>query len=1150
MDKSNIKYIESICAKKQLKKVISNILFTGLKKLEIEFIYKKLKLKSTVKIFLTLKNINKTPYIQFSYTEKEEKDNVILYDTKNYILMLNVKIIKDGIKSIIKTDEQYNFYIEQIINLQSYKFNKNKCIEIKNWNETISQINNSCYYEAPVGSRKSSERMNLDITEILNSNENNIILMPCDTRSLCNTQKGKMTEIFEKNNINIDYLKNYLKDTPDTIKKGEIRLLICCYDSIYKYEHIKFTHIIIDEYLNVRKRFISVSGENTVKEIHLLSFFDILKNSVAIKCYDADLCNKDLDLLNEYSNKNLIYYKLIDYIQVNNTIVFTNYERQKNEMIQDIQNNKNISVSSNSKKEAEKLYDLLITTKTSLKIALITKDGAKDNKNKEYSENLKIDLTTYTKYWEEYNVIIYTPTIMTGISQDSIKHFYKHYGFLCTESTDHTQTAQMLFRVRNTETNIIMICDIKNKSNLYEYEEYENVENKNYELELIEPKNELLRKKTLFTAYNDLKEEEEINKRQFYYDLFYTLKKWGCNVIKCEFYNLNNDNQLQISRTPNYNENVNIHSYNEFQEFLNLEFLKDINDNNENKEVIKNKDKDKTLGLMKYGLNYTIYKHNQNNEFYNYYIYNEMYSNNNEYEKYKRISKLTFYSVKNVICNMIDLLYQNVEVEKVEMKQSNLNETEFFLNWLISSYIVFILFDTEKKFNVFLNEYLTKMYSVIIINDINKYKKDLERIEKITKVMVKNKFIFNNEYSTLLEHSFKYFRGEIAILEVENRIDITISRSGIPYRIESSSYILEKTETIINMNEEEATEEEKEEEPEETKETEEKEEEEEEEIINYKTLTLLNDITNNDYDDIVNHLSYKKTYKTEYNRDISYSFTPKIRLFNTFKDSKQNKKLIKYFDIYYSNENKEILNRILDNEIITINKKAIKIQYNELYNNIETYINSIETKEQVNVCNEEIILKEGEIYKDSKIPNIKVSNLGSVIYENTDENIKYNVKQHIYNIPVCNKRDKESFKPITAKQQKNITIAYKYIYINSDIFFVDRLICECFLSDYRLDWFIKHKDNDYTNNNIDNLEVVNKWLKEHYKDVITSSKQIIKVVKVEKNKEKRTEKSNEKIRCIICNKMYSNKNKQRHYTTHKNKLEAISTRLTNLLNQS
>jgi hypothetical protein len=1173
---SNVKYINDICKKKNLKKVINRKFFLGLKNEILQFIYKKLSKDKNIQLIFTKKIINNNLYINITENENIESTNnkLTLYDLNKYILLINANIYKNDISNskIIKTKEQYNYYIDKILNLKNHSFNTNKCIEITNWNETTSQTNTSAYYESPVGSRKSSLRMNKDITEILKENTTNIILMPCDTRSLCNSQLGKMTHLFNELNIDLSLLKIYLTTKPDKVKINNTRLFICCYDSIYNYRHIKFTHIIIDEYLNVRKRFMSITGNNSIKEEHLRNFFNIIKNSKTIKCYDADLQKYDLDLLSKFSNKEIIYYKLKDFIQVNNTIIFTNYKRQKEDIIYSLLNNKNFSISSNSKKEAEILFDWIIHLKTDVKIALITKDGAKDNKCNQYNENLKIELTTHTKKWEQYNCIIYTPTIMTGISQDSNKYFYKHYGFMCCDSTDHTQTAQMLFRVRNTETNIIMICDIKNRIGcFYEYEEdvnlilkrnfYEdyfiknnqsiinNDDNANDDEDICFedisediPDNEDLiinYPKTFIEEYAKIIEIEETEKRQFYYNLFYTLKKWGCNVLKCEFYDLIDDTKQIINRSDiNYNH-TNLNSINNFQEFRYLDFINNINESKNNQE--NDKHINKTLSIMKYGIDSTIYNHLKNDEFYKYFIFYEL-LNSNEYTTYKRLSKLTYFSIRNVIYKMVEYVLIGIkDLEALFLKQTKINNTEMFLNWLLCSFILFIIFDdNEIEYNKFLTNILNcDAYAINITKE--KIITSLEPIKHIIDLFIKKKIIINNNIETLLNQVSKYFYLEKIII---SNNDYIFSRTGIPYRIETNNYILDKkyNESIINEDEEnnEFGDCDDNDNNDDNNDNEDNREEDNFKLIDYKIKDTIKNISKNDYDDIVNYININDKCITLFNKQLNYSFTPKIRLFDSYKDSKTNKKFIESFDIYYNNNNKQKLILLLNKELSEINNKALKIKYNDIYNNVEKYIKSISNNiTNDNYSNENVIFSEGEILKQSKIINIHVSNFGNVYYINNEDNIKCKVKEYTFIIPIKHNRLKKNFNYTYHESKNNIKeeiqniIKYKYIYVNEDIIFIDRLVCECFLLDYREDYFIKHKDNNYANNNIDNLEIVEKWIKDHYKDILTTIKNTIKEEKIKKNKEKRTEKRNDKILCNICDKMYSYTHKKRHYETHK-----------------
>ena len=1161
---NNINYINSICRSKKVKKVINKNFFMGLEYNQIKFIYLKLNKNKNELLYFNKLVINKQVYINIKTTAEigDLQNNLILYDITKDTLLINCNVYNDKINKLteIRTTKQYNLYMNKILNLNNYSFNTIQAKEIENWSETETEINNSCYYEAPVGSRKSSLRMNKDIKDILKANNKNIILMPCDTRSLCNSQYNKMKEIFNELNINLSCLKNYryVKDIAD-INNNSTRLFICCYDSIYNYRHLKITHLIIDEFLNVRKRFLKIEGDNLSKEEHLNNFFGVLKKAVSIKCYDADLQNEDLNILRKYTEKDFNYYKLIGFQQTNNNVILTNEKRVKYDIINSIQNNKNFSISSNSKTHAIKLYNWIKHLNPKYKIALIEKDGAIDNDNLIVNEDLKVELTSKPELWSNYNVIIYTPTIMCGISQESNKYFYKHYGFLCCSSTDYSQTAQMLFRVRNTETNIIMLCDIKNKiSSLCEETINNNVESdyidKNYNEEVVvneeEVKEENPIQKTVFKEYSLIETLEEKQYKFFYYKLFYTLRKWGCNLIKFDYYNNIDYKEPEIYRDYINYDNVNMLEITEYQEFNKLNFQKTItNTNNNDIDLSKNK----TLKLMSYGINKLVYEKFLNHKYYKYFLFYELYNNSNEYKKYLRLSKLVNYKIKNVIFEMFNG-FLTTNYEERFMKQKTKEDTLKFSKWLYCSYVLYKLFDNEVEYNKFLllilncecynlDTYRNCDLSIETIGD--KLLKDKYKdIERLTEIFVKMNVIKkNNDYSmfqNILKFVCEYFCfhvvfdiNKIGLEEYKNDTYVItfIRNHKIPYRLENISYNLEKstpaTNQIIDMNENENNE----------NENNENENHENENMINYEIKETIENLTKNEYDDLLNQFNSNINVYLN-NKLINYNFLPKIRAFETFKDNKLITLLIKDFNIYYNNTYKHKLLSLLDNEIKNINNNIVKVSKEEIKNIVSTYINN--KYDNLNNSTENIIydynieLLEGEIYKQTKIEYVFISNFGNVMYHNKKDNKKYKIEIEYFNYDISNNRLKNNFKYyFTDNINHENEIKYGFIYINEDIEFIDRLVAECFLTNYRNDYFIKHIDNDYTNNNVENLIMVEKWVKDNYKDLIKKKNNILMDIKKAITKEKRNETRNEKILCNICNKLYSYTNKKKHNETHK-----------------
>jgi hypothetical protein len=1155
--KRNIEIIKLICDKKELKRNPKNkTFFNDLTEEEAEFIYEKLNKQPQDILTITDQTINNKLYLLIQEGNPNNEDfnplqKINYYDTKNYILLINCKIQNTtngtNTKKLITTEEQHNFYLNQILNLPSYSFNNNKHISFKDWNETDTNTNENTYNEAPVGSGKSSGRMFKDIGAILTENNtdengghaqfsysdntdendphgpfsynnNNCILMPCDTQSLSRTHLTNMRRLFlelKLDNSGLKHYKDFDKDA-HSFSNENIRLLICCYDSIWKFKNIPFTHIIIDEYINVRKRFTQVSKDNIEEQNEcMIVFFTLLQNAKAVKCYDADLPSRDLKLLERYSKKKFNYYKLNEYIQANNKVVFTNKKRMTDMILKDINNNRNLTISTTTRVKAEELYSLLIQTKQDLKICIIEGNGkAKDHTLTKWSEKLKTELISNTKLWVDYNIVIWTPTIMTGLSEESNKYFYKHYGFCGLETTDMTQTAQMLFRVRNTETQTIVICDINDRANFFynymktEEEVEKEIEKKNYGLNSyicnknIETNNdnELLHG-SIYQKYAKLYEIEEKRREQFYYDLFYTLRKWGCNNLKCEFYYFSSEEEFifkQIQKVVY--DDINMIKINDFEEFIALEG--NINNLEEINEREITPYKLKMLGIMKYGYSQLLFNTLNHTELFNYILFN-IYNSNSEYLTYKRLQKLTYYSVKDCIYKLIELIFKDMtDIKTIYLKQRKTNDTDNLINWLFCSVVIFkigsllqqyepnekLLIEGHSKeqeelnYNDFMHNIITEQSSSFILKDITDLIECLKPIKPLYDLLISNEAIFINKeepkargnITNILTYAFNYFKIQSNISFIEKTLSIELTRQGIPYRIEKECFLLEKGNHDLNTN---------------------------------------------DYDDMTNWVENKTKYITGYNREIPLNFLPKIRAYNHYSESSINKRLYNYFFIYCNEAN----NKTLCEMLYAINTEKIKNVKNIKLEN-PLYIKEVE-KQDYNPIYIEAVDIEGEIFKQTAIKNYKVSNLGRVKHNNKFVEILR------LTTPICNNRKEESFNRISKTKMEILKVEINYVYINEYVYFVDRLVAESFLEHYRADYYIKHINNCYNNDNSSNLIMVEKWEKSVYVDLLKAKKQTRK----NENKVLRAEKAKEKIKCENCNKEISKSNKSTHLKKCKSK---------------
>ena len=69
--------------------------------------------------------------------------------------------------------------------------------------------------------------------------------------------------------------------------------------------------------------------------------------------------------------------------------------------------------------------------------------------------------------WSEYDVLMCTPTISSGVSYTKTQHFDMVYGFASQHSCDPYVFCQMLGRVRNPTTNIMKLwVDMKENSTI------------------------------------------------------------------------------------------------------------------------------------------------------------------------------------------------------------------------------------------------------------------------------------------------------------------------------------------------------------------------------------------------------------------------------------------------------------------------------------------------------------------------------------------------------------------------------------------------------------------------------------------------------------------------------------------------------------
>jgi len=1170
----NVNFINDLCDKKIQPKVKSDKFFTILTEEEKAFIYKYLKMDISMPLNVMLRTINNKVFLDINNTDEEydnkKKSNLVLYDTSKYILLINCKIenkvdINNNTKTVILTKEQHHFQLDYIASLPKHTFTEQKSIDFKDWSEVETNTSENSYYEAPVGSRKSSLRMDLDIKAILDENPNNRIVMICDTINLSKAQEARVKNIiaekflvmeddnkdfiefkkFKDNDGNSmehifieqnekrkeklaeaqSYIKHYLdyEKTHYKLTNENTRILITTYDSLNKYGHLTFTHVLLDEYLNIRKRFTKMSGDNRTLNDRVNEFFNILKKANCVKCYDADLKKQDLKLLQKYSNKKFVFYKLIEYKQKNNSITLMNYKKQKNEVLKSVMDNKNITISCNTKREAEELFEFLLTAKKDIKMVIITggglngEGGAKTTEMKKNSKKLKYELVSNTALWENYQVVIYTPTIMTGISFDKEGYFYRHYAFICGATTDYTQTAQMLFRTRNTITHDITVCDINDNINsCYNFNNIKhnikleyyydtmliNIQQKNANLPLWKNE-EFKQKQTIIKKYEEIDFIEEKQRNQFYYDLFYTLYKWGCDKVKCEFYNFIDETDYEYKRTEEVEySHKNFITIDNYDEFLMLEFVEKIDRANEKDEDdIKDPNILKTLRLRKYGYGLLLFNKYKNEDLFNKVVY-DFYTNYSEFKIYDRLKELTYYNLRELIYTMVNKCYVGInDLGELFLKQNKFKEQGTFLNWLVNSFVFFKLCDFHGinaplkdgmdlcyNYETIMNKMLMERSGTIRVCK-NTICEELKPLIPLINLLVNKKIRDNATDNLSITEAFNYFKcfnTRIEQVDKTNMFDISFKRRGNIIRYETKSYYIEKGEHLL---------------------------------------------TSTDYDDFINWFNDEDPiyYKTNYGRNIKTAYLPKMKMFNYYSESKGvNERLRHFINTYYDEANSKELLEILQKRSKEEFDKQIKITAEtaeEIWRNRNKEAIPLPTTSGIGeaIISEEpsgIDLKEGEEIKNTNIEGYLISNYGRVFYEGGDTTHK-EIKTHILQIPYNKERTQETFNVMSDKYDDKLSLNVNCVMINQAVYFVEKLVAEAFINTYRNDYFIKHNNNIYTDDRASNLIIIEKWDKSAVSDLFieTEEEKALKtVVNEEKKKVMKEKRKTEKINCPYCNK--------------------------------
>jgi hypothetical protein len=252
----------------------------------------------------------------------------------------------------------------------------------------------------------------------------------------------------------IEKVKEILKECKfDLIpnKKIEYHLeefpnLICSIDSVQKlFENnnsLCYDLIILDEIESIINQFNSSTITNRRYTFDIVQ--DLLNFSKKILALDANYSNKSHLFLKSFGNIKVIDNK---YVQKKKIINFTkNQDKFKNEIIKKLKDNKKIALACLSSKFACEFNNELI--KKDFKTLLICADQ---------DDRIKNGVKNINEHVKDIDILIYSPTIESGVDCNLKNHFDSLYVMLCSGSTSYKGAFQMMGRIRHFNNNIVNI---------------------------------------------------------------------------------------------------------------------------------------------------------------------------------------------------------------------------------------------------------------------------------------------------------------------------------------------------------------------------------------------------------------------------------------------------------------------------------------------------------------------------------------------------------------------------------------------------------------------------------------------------------------------------------------------------------------------
>jgi len=233
--------------------------------------------------------------------------------------------------------------------------------------------------------------------------------------------------------------------------------IICQVDSLSRISHNHYDLIIIDECESVLNHFSAGSLKNQKDTFELFCFF--LQSAKKIICLDGDLGNRSKRIFSSFGSQRMITNEIKK--DPNHFIFTPNEELFKTDIDDAIKAKKNIVIVSMSDNLAKEFYNKYKKTHKCIIYTSSTSD-----------ENKKL-LAQVEEIWKEYQIIIYSPSIESGVDFNVEDYIDNIYVVLCTRSTSQRGLNQMIKRCRKINNKNILVytnnLSLQDKSTLNYY---------------------------------------------------------------------------------------------------------------------------------------------------------------------------------------------------------------------------------------------------------------------------------------------------------------------------------------------------------------------------------------------------------------------------------------------------------------------------------------------------------------------------------------------------------------------------------------------------------------------------------------------------------------------------------------------------------